>query len=87
MASLLGVLPGMSAIATHMMERKVESFDIPGIPEFMEMIADARCEMYACKASVDFVGFTRDDFISQVQDIITVGGFYSKAAGGGIIFT
>lgn len=87
MASLLGVLPGMSAIATHIMERKMETFDIPGIPEFMEMIADTGCGMYACKASADLFGFTRDDFISQVQDIITVGEFYSKAAGGEIIFT
>jgi peroxiredoxin family protein len=87
MASLLGVLPGMSAIATHMMTRKMENFDIPGIPEFVEMIADTGCGMYACKASVDLFGFSKDDFISQVQDIITVGEFYGKAAGGEIIFT
>lgn len=87
MASLLGVLPGMSAIATHMMEKKMEAFDIPGIPEFMEMIADSGCGMYGCKASADLFGFTKDDFIDQVQDIITVGEFYQKAAGGEIIFT
>ncbi len=87
MASLLGVLPGMSAIATHVMERKMENFDIPGIPEFMEMIADTGCGMYACRASVDLFGFSKDDFISQVQDIITVGEFYALAAGGEIIFT
>jgi peroxiredoxin family protein len=87
MASLLGVLPGMSAIATHMMQKKMEAFDIPGIPEFMEMIADSGCGMYACKASADLFGFSKDDFIDQVQDIITVGEFYLKAAGGEIIFT
>lgn len=36
MASLIGVLPGMSAIATHMMEKKMEALDIPDIHEFME---------------------------------------------------
>ena len=87
MASLLGVLPGMSAIATHMMQKKMEAFDIPGIPEFMEMIADSGCGMYACKASADLFGFSKDDFIDRVQDIITVGEFYLKAAGGEIIFT
>jgi peroxiredoxin family protein len=87
MASLLGVLPGMSAIATHMMAKKMEAFDIPGIPEFMEMIADSGCGMYACKASADLFGFTTDDFIDQVQDIITVGEFYQRATGGEIIFT
>ena len=33
------------------------------------------------------VAFTKDDFIDEVQDIITVGEFYEKAAGGQIIFT
>ena len=87
MASLVGVLPGMSAIATHMMEKKMEAFDIPGIPEFMELIGDTGCGMYACKASVDLFGFTEEDFIEQVQGIITVGEFYEIAAGGEIIFT
>jgi peroxiredoxin family protein len=87
MASLIGVLPGMSAIATRMMEKKMEAFDIPDIPEFMEMIADTGCGMFACKASVDLFGFTKEDFIPQVQEIITVGEFYAKAAGGEIIFT
>ena len=87
MASLIGVLPGRSAIATHMMEKKMEAFDIPGIPEFMELIGDTGAGIYACKASVDLFGFTKDDFIPQVEDIITVGEFYEKAAGGQIIFT
>src|SRR5664280_3551448 len=82
MASLVGVLPGMSAIATRMMEKKMEAFDIPGIPEFMELIGDTGCGMYACKASVDLFGFTEEDFIEQVQGIITVGEFYGIAAGG-----
>ena len=87
MASLIGVLPGMSAIATQMMEKKMEQNDIPGIPEFMEMIADTGCGIFACKASVDLFGFTMEDLIPQVKDIITVGEFYEMAAGGEIIFT
>ena len=43
--------------------------------------------MYACKASVDMFGFSKDDFVDQIEDIITVGEFYEKAAGGQIIFT
>ena len=43
--------------------------------------------MYACLASVDLFGLTKDDFVEQVEDVITVGDFYSKAAGGEIIFT
>ena len=87
MASLIGVLPGMSAIATKMMERKMSQLDIPPVHEFIEMIGDTGAGMYACKASVDMFGFSKDDFVDQIEDIITVGEFYEKAAGGEIIFT
>ena len=51
------------------------------------MIGDTGAGMYACKASVDMFGFSKDDFVDQIEDIITVGEFYEKAAGGEIIFT
>ncbi len=87
MASLLGVLPGMSAIATRMMERRMEENDIPGLPEFIELVADAGCGLYGCRASADMFGFTEADFVPQVKAIITVGEFYALSAGGQIIFT
>lgn len=84
---MLGGLPGISAVMTSYMERKMAHLDIPSIPEFIEMIADTGAGLYACKTSVDLFGLDKDDFIPQVQDIITVGEFYEKAAGGEIIFT
>ena len=87
MATIVGLLPGMSAIATHMMEKKMTELDIPPISEFIEMIGDTGAGLYACKASVDMFDMAPDDFVAQVEDIITVGEFYDKAAGGQIIFT
>jgi peroxiredoxin family protein len=87
MASVVGALPGMSALATHMMEHKMDKLDIPGIPEFIDMISQTGCGMFACQASVDLFGLTKVDFVDEVQEIITVGEFYAKAAGGEIIFT
>ncbi len=85
--TLIGGLPGMSGIATHMMNKKMEELDIPPIPEFIEMIGDTGAGLYACKASVDMFDMRKEDFVDQVQDIITVGDFYDLAAGGQIIFT
>ncbi len=87
MATLVGALPGMSGIATHMLEKKMEEFDIPPIHEFIEFIGDTGAGMYACKASVDLFGMSEDDFVEQVDSVITVGEFYEIAAGGQIIFT
>jgi peroxiredoxin family protein len=86
-ATLFGAVPGMSSVMTHYMNHKMEQLDIPSIPEFVEMIADTGAGLYACKASVDLFGLEKNDFIEQVQDIITVGEFYELAAGGQIIFT
>jgi len=87
MATWLGGFPGVSSVMTHYMATKMDKLDIPSIPEFIEMIADTGAGLYACKASVDLFGLDKDDFIEQVQDIITVGEFYERAAGGQIIFT
>jgi len=87
MATWLGGFPGMSAVATKMMGKKMEELDIPPIPEFVELISDSGGGLYACKASVDMFGFTEDDFIEQVDSVITVGEFYEQAAGSQIVFT
>ena len=85
--TMVGGLPGMSLVMTKYMNHKMEELDIPSVPEFVEMIADTGAGLYACKASVDLFGLEKNDFIPQVQDIITVGEFYEVAAGGQIIFT
>src|SRR6266704_841316 len=63
MPTLLGALPGFSALATKLMQRQMEKLDIPPIPEFVELIADSGASFYACKASVDMFGLTLDDFV------------------------
>jgi peroxiredoxin family protein len=86
LATWAGGLPGISALVTRKFAAEMEKLDIPPIPEFIEMISDSGAGLYACKASVDMFGLTKDDFIPQVEDIITVGEFYGLAAGGQIIF-
>jgi peroxiredoxin family protein len=83
----IGAIPGFSALATRMMTRQMEKVDIPPVPEFIELVADSGTRLYACKATVDMFGLTMADFVPQVEEIISVGEFYERAAGGQIIFT
>jgi len=85
--TLLGALPGVSWLATWMMQRQMEKLDIPPVPELIELLADSGAELYACKATVDMFGLAAEDFVPQVKGILTVGEFYELAAGGEIIFT
>jgi len=87
MPTLLGALPGMSALATWMMQRQMEKLDIPPIPEFIELVSDSGVGLYGCQATVDMFGLTADSFVPQVNGVITVGEFYELAAGGEIVFT
>jgi peroxiredoxin family protein len=87
MPTMVGGLPGMSALATHMMQNQMEKLDIPPVPEFIELVSDSGAGIYACKASVDMFKLSEGDFVPQVDGVITVGEFYALAAGGQIIFT
>jgi len=83
----MGSVPGISSLVTRFMSRQMEKLDIPPIPEFIEMISDSEAHLYACKASVEMFGLNEEDFVPQVDGIVTVGEFYQMAAGGQIIFT
>jgi peroxiredoxin family protein len=87
LATWAGGIPGVSALVTHKLAAEMEKLDIPPIPEFVEMIAESGAGLYACKASVDLFGLTAEDFVPEVQEVITVGEFYGLAAGGQIVFT
>lgn len=85
--TMLGALPGVSALVTRQMEKKMAQLDIPPVPEFIQLLADSGAKLYACKASVDMFDLKREDFIDDLEGIITIGEFYQYAAGGQIIFT
>lgn len=85
--TLLGALPGMSAFATWRMRQEMEKLDIPPVSEFLEMIHDAGGRIYACKATVDMFHLRPEDFVPQVDKVLTVGEFYELSAGAQILFT
>lgn len=87
LATQVGAVPGVSALMTRYLNRKMAALDIPPIPEFVEMIADTGAGLYACKASVDLFGLGEADFVDSVKGVITVGEFYDLADGGPIVFT
>lgn len=87
MMTWLGGVPGMSALVTHFMSKQMEKLDLPPIPEFIELLADSGANLYACKASVEMFDLDENDFVPQVDGIVTVGEFYQMAASGQIIFT
>jgi len=86
MPNALGVIPGMTMMATSMMKKKIEDLDIPPIDEFIEMIHDAGVKLYGCRMSVDMMGLTEDDLVPQLEGVITAMDFMDLSEGAQTIF-
>jgi peroxiredoxin family protein len=86
--TMVGGLPGFEALASKMMKKEMEKLDIPPVSEFLEIIEASGGEIYACKLAADMFHLTKEDLVSEIQDIITVGKMYELAEGEGsqIIF-
>jgi len=85
--TMLGGLPGMSRLATHMMMKEMDKLDIPHVDEFIEMLDDAGAEIYACKLAMDMFHLKQDDLDDRVKGVLTVGEFYEKTDDAKVIFT
>ena len=81
----LGILPGMSHIATWMMNMEIKKLDFPPIPEFMEMIVDAGANVYGCKMSMDMMNLTEEDLIDGAV-VLGAMEFMEISEGSNIIF-
>ncbi len=81
--TILGGMPGMEALATSMMKKEMEKLDIPPVDEFLEMLTASGCKMWACKLAMDMFHLEKTDLYDDIDGVLTVGGFYERAAGEG----
>jgi len=81
--TILGGLPGMEALATNMMKKEMDKLDIPPVDEFLEMLTASGCKMWACKLAMDMFHLKEKDLYDDIDGVLTVGGFYERAAGDG----
>jgi peroxiredoxin family protein len=84
--NLVGVLPGMTALATKLMKDKMRALGVPPVGEYIQMLVDGGAKLYACKLSVDMMGLKKEDFVDGVIDIVTASDFIDMTEGAQIIF-
>ncbi|MDI1312610.1 DsrE/DsrF/DrsH-like family protein [Prosthecobacter sp.] len=87
--TVVGAIPGVSAFATHLMNKEMEKLDIPPVREFLELISDSGGKIFACKLAMDMFKLKKEDLMDRVDAVLTVGQFYEESAGAGthILFT
>lgn len=81
--TMLGGLPGMEAVATKMMKSKIEALDIPPVDEFLEILTASGTKLWACKLAMDMFDLDESKLIEDIDGVLTVGDFYSRAEGEG----
>jgi peroxiredoxin family protein len=84
--NVMGIIPGMTAFATKLMNDKMKALGVPSVREYLQMLVDAGAKLYACKMSVDMLGLKKEDFVDGVLDIVTAGDFMDMTEGAQIIF-
>ena len=67
--NLVGAVPGMDALATKMMERKIADNETATVKELIDLSLDMGVEMQACQMTIDLMGYEDDDF----HDGVTTG--------------
>jgi peroxiredoxin family protein len=83
---VFGVVPGMTAFASSLMKKKMETLGVPPVREYIQMLVDGGAKLYACKMSVDMMGLKMDDFIDGVDSIVTAGDFMDMTEGAQVVF-
>ena len=70
MPNILGMLPGMTAIATKMIKGKMKKANMPSIEELIKTAKELGVKFHACTSTMQLSGVTKDDLIPEVDDMI-----------------
>ena len=83
--TLVGVIPGMSHLASWMMNREIANLDFPPVGEFVQLLMDSGANLYGCKMSMDMMKLTEKDLVPGAKELGAME-FIEISNGGQIIF-
>jgi peroxiredoxin family protein len=65
--NILGMLPGMTPIATMMMKGMLKKVNWPSIPELVRTCIESGVKMTACTPTLDMIGMKKSDLVEGVE--------------------
>jgi len=86
MPNILGMIPGMTSMATRMMRGRIVKAKVPSIPEMIKTAKDLGVKLHACSTTLEVMGTTKDMLIPEVDDIVGAATMLELGQGGQIIF-
>ena len=67
MPNIIGVIPGMTAMATMMMNKWMGAQNVPTIPELLDMCIESEVRLIGCQMTMDVMGVKREDLIDEIE--------------------
>lgn len=64
--NILGILPGMTPLATAMMKGMMKKINWPSIPEMIDACREMDVKFIACTPTLEMTGVTEDDLVDGV---------------------
>jgi peroxiredoxin family protein len=64
--NILGMLPGMTSLATVMMNGMIKKINWPSVPELVDACREMEVKMIACTPTLEMTGLTKDDLVDGV---------------------
>jgi peroxiredoxin family protein len=86
MPQWMGRLPGMTRIATNMMNKQIADLGVPDVPEFLDLLEAAGVKMWACRMSFDMMKMIEADLHPAVQGVISATDFMDLSEGAQTLF-
>lgn len=86
MPQALGGLPGMTAMATHMMKKQIADIGVPTVHEMLDQIVASGGHLWACRMSADMMHLDETDLYEHVEAIINASDFIEKTNGAQLLF-
>ena len=65
--NIIGMLPGMTHMATAMMNSWMKKANVATIPELLEMAIESDVRLIGCQMTMDVLGVKREDLIDQIE--------------------
>jgi peroxiredoxin family protein len=86
MPQALAPLPGVTAMATHMLKKQIAGLGIPEIPEFLDQVVAAGGHLWACRMSADMMQLDESDLRDDVEGIISASDFIEMTDSAQLLF-
>jgi peroxiredoxin family protein len=86
MPNILGMIPGMTAMATRMLKGKMQKSKMPSVPDMIKTAKDLGVKIHACSTTTDVFGLTKENMIPEVDDVVGAATMLELGEGGQIIF-